>query len=108
MKLFHYHFVLKIDTKVGHIFFCHISIPVDTGHKLRIRKTFRRRPGRLLNILCTFSLRLESAGILVLRIPLDYLGLFSFVLYVEIHAFFVSNTLYKDHQAEIGKKSSKS
>ena len=30
---------------------------VDTGHKLNVDKTFRRRPGRLLNVLCTFNLR---------------------------------------------------
>ena len=30
--------------------------PVGTGRKLNVHKTFRRRPGRLLNILCTFSL----------------------------------------------------
>ena len=28
-----------------------ITSPVDTGHKLNVHKTFRRRPGRLLNIL---------------------------------------------------------
>ena len=31
--------------------------PVDTGRKLNEHKTFRRRPGRLLNILITFNLR---------------------------------------------------
>ena len=39
-----------------------ISNPVDTGRKLNAHKTFRRRPGRLLNVLCTFSLRPVSAG----------------------------------------------
>ena len=40
--------------------------PVDTGRKLNVRKTFRRhktfrrRPGRLLYVLCTFNLRLVS------------------------------------------------
>ena len=38
-------------------------IPVDRGRKLNVRKTFRRRPGRLLNVLCTFSLRPVSTGI---------------------------------------------
>ena len=33
------------------------SIPVDTGRKLNVRKTFRRRPGRLLNVLCAFNVR---------------------------------------------------
>ena len=36
--------------------------PVDTGRKLNVYKTFRRRPGRLLNVLCAFSLRPVSAG----------------------------------------------
>ena len=31
-------------------------MPVDTGRKLNVHKTFRRRPGRLLNVLCTFNL----------------------------------------------------
>ena len=30
--------------------------PVDTGRKLNVHKTFRRRPGRLMNALCTFNL----------------------------------------------------
>ena len=30
--------------------------PVDAGRKLNVHKTFRRRPGRLLNVLCTFKL----------------------------------------------------
>ena len=44
-----------------------LHIPVDTGRKLDVHKTFRRRPGRLLNLLCTFNLRPVSTGILVLR-----------------------------------------
>ena len=36
--------------------------PVDTGLKLNVHKTFRRRPGRLLNVLCTFNLRPVSRG----------------------------------------------
>ena len=31
--------------------------PVDTGHKLNVHKTFRRRLRRFLNVLCTFNLR---------------------------------------------------
>ena len=31
--------------------------PLDTGRKLNLHKTFRRRPGRLLNVLCTLNLR---------------------------------------------------
>ena len=29
---------------------------------LNVHKTFRRRPGRLLNVLCTFNLRPVSTG----------------------------------------------
>ena len=36
-------------------------IPVDTGRKLNVDKTFRRR---LLNVLCTFNLRPVSTGML--------------------------------------------
>ena len=39
------------------------NFPVDTGRKLNVHKTFRRRPGRLLNILCTFNLRTVSTGL---------------------------------------------
>ena len=39
-----------------------VHCPVDTGRKLNVHKTFRRRPGRLLNVLCTFKLRPVSAG----------------------------------------------
>ena len=35
---------------------------LDTGHKLNAHKTFRRRPGRLLNVLCAFILRPVSTG----------------------------------------------
>ena len=31
--------------------------PVDTGRKLNVHRTFRKRPGRLLNVLGEFSLR---------------------------------------------------
>ena len=36
--------------------------PVDTGHKLNVHRTFRKRPGRLLNVLYTFNLRPLSMG----------------------------------------------
>ena len=36
--------------------------PVGIGRKLNVRKTFRTRLGRLLNVLCTFSLRPVSTG----------------------------------------------
>ena len=41
--------------------FC-ITALVDTGRKLNVHKTFRRRPGRFLNVLCTFNLRPVSTG----------------------------------------------
>ena len=31
--------------------------PIDTGRKLNVQKTFRKRSGRLMNALCTFNLR---------------------------------------------------
>ena len=36
--------------------------PVDTERKLNVHMTFRRRPGRRLNVLCTFNLRPVSTG----------------------------------------------
>ena len=33
-----------------------MSYPLHTRRKLNVHKTFRRRPGRLLNFLCTFNL----------------------------------------------------
>ena len=35
---------------------------IDTGRKLNVHKTFIRRPGRVLNVLCTFNLRPVSTG----------------------------------------------
>ena len=37
-------------------------IPAHTGRKFNVAKTFRRRPGRFLNVLCTFDLRPVSTG----------------------------------------------
>ena len=36
--------------------------PVDTVRKLNVHKTFRGRPGHLLNVLCTFNLCPVSTG----------------------------------------------
>ena len=47
--------------KIAGLFEC-CYFPVDTGHKLNIHETFRRRPGRLLNDLFTFNLRPVSTG----------------------------------------------
>ena len=38
-------------------------LPGDTGRKLNVHKMSRRRPGRLLNVLCTFNLRPLSTGL---------------------------------------------
>ena len=38
------------------------AYPVDTGRKLNVHKTFRGRPERLLNVLCTFNLRPVFTG----------------------------------------------
>ena len=41
----------------------HFFFPIDTGRKLNVHKTLRRRPGCLLNVLCTFNLRPKSTGL---------------------------------------------
>ena len=41
----------------------HGFFPADTGCKLNVHKTFKRRSGRLLNVLCTFNLRPMSTGL---------------------------------------------
>ena len=40
------------------------SIPIDTGRKLNVHKTFSGRSGRVLNNLYTFNLRPVSTGML--------------------------------------------
>ena len=47
----------------------------DTGCKLNVHKAFRRRPGRLLNVLCTFSLRPVSRVDLWAKGPARFLNL---------------------------------
>ena len=44
------------------IFIVHFSCPVGTGRRSNVHKTFRRRPGRLLNVLCMFNLCLVLTG----------------------------------------------
>ena len=39
------------------------TIALDTGRKLNVHKIFRRCPGCLVNVLCTFNLRPVSRGI---------------------------------------------
>ena len=50
------------------------TILVDTGRKLNVHKTFRTRPERLLNVLCTFSLRPVSTVILKLNLKTPILS----------------------------------
>ena len=38
------------------------TYPADTGRKLNVHKTFKRRPRRLLNLLRTLNLRPVSTG----------------------------------------------
>ena len=53
---------LKVEiNKRGETFIWHLR--VDTECKLNVHKTFRRCPGRLLNILCTFNLHPVSTGL---------------------------------------------
>ena len=42
--------------------FFQVYNPADTGRKLNVHKTFRRRPRRLQNVLCTFNLRPLPTG----------------------------------------------
>ena len=57
------------------------SNPVDTGRKLKVHKTFRKRPGRPLNVLCTFNLRPVSTEKLFLSCGAELLNNFLGGLY---------------------------
>ena len=73
-SLFHnsfWHFLCLVlylprTNSIGHESFStallHIFHPVNTGRKLNLHKTFRRRPGSLLNVLCMFNLCPVSTG----------------------------------------------
>ena len=63
------HFEFQCQTLLG--LYQNTYIPVDTGRKLNVHKTFRRRPERLLNVLCTFNLRSVSIGILLFCVDLS-------------------------------------
>ena len=62
--------------------------PVETARKLNVHETLRRRPGRLLNVLCTFNLHPVSTGkvlqdtvnIKQLLIVIPFLGYQSFLV----------------------------
>ena len=44
------------------VVFVLIMTPADTGRKLNVHRTFRRRPRRFLKVLCRFNLRPVSTG----------------------------------------------
>ena len=46
-----------------------LTYALDTGRKLNTRKTFRRRPGHLLNVLCMFKIITVSRGSRVTTLP---------------------------------------
>ena len=51
----------SVKTQHAELFSCVIIcsvIPLYAGRKLNVHKTFKRRPGFILNVLCTFSLLL--------------------------------------------------
>ena len=62
------HYMKNLKTCNKKLFFMNWSwkpaivfhFPVDTGRKLNVHKMFRRFPGRLLNVICTFNLRSVS------------------------------------------------
>ena len=53
--------ILKLLSYSLHYRECYF--PIDTGRKLNVHKTCRRRPGRLRNVLCTLNLRPVSTGL---------------------------------------------
>ena len=63
--------ILLVSIFLGEVLFPHFPYyqgDVSTGHKVNAHKTFRRRPGRLLKVLCTFNLRPVSRGFVVLSL----------------------------------------
>ena len=58
LKSLHIYFNLSQNVSIS----LRHGFPVDTGRKLNVHKTFRRCPGRLLNVLCTFNLGPVSTG----------------------------------------------
>ena len=51
----------RVNSETG---YWYLLFPVDTGRKLNVHKTFKRRPEHLLNVLCSFNLRPVSTGLL--------------------------------------------
>ena len=73
-----------LATLISMMYTLQIFLLVDTGRKLNVHKTFRRRPGHLLNVLCTFSLRPVSTELI--RTNLKALAVFSclFICYFVV------------------------
>ena len=59
--------VLQLKLSIKRFIFVDFTCPIDTGCKLDVHKTFRRRPGRPLNVLCTFNLHSVSTGWLIVQ-----------------------------------------
>ena len=58
--------------------------PVDTGPKLNVHKTFRRRPGRLLSVLCTFNLCPASMRLGLLSLTPEVTAMAYFIVKMAI------------------------
>ena len=72
-----------------------ICAPADAGPKLNVHKTFRRCPGRLLNILCTLNLRPLS---MVLRGYVTKWSLKFFDTFKQGYKNVSKNYFYYDHR----------
>ena len=85
---------LKSDLFIVSMIFlkrCSALDPVDTGRKLNVNKTFRRRPGHFLNVLCTFNLRPVSTGAVVCCLFLRALFTYSTMIKKKCKASFSTN-----------------
>ena len=77
MPLQWYSAVILLDIKVKWEAVIHVRTNMDTGRKFNVHKTFRRYPGRLLNVLCTFNLRpVSTRSFLTIYVILPYCWLF--------------------------------
>ena len=59
VKIFHLFLAITLQKFVVFVL---IMTPADTGRKLNVHSTFRRRPRRFLKVLCRFNLRPVSIG----------------------------------------------
>ena len=88
---------------------------VDTGRKLNVHKTFRRCPGRLLNVLYTFNLRPVSAGLFIYHLFLLFLCFYfgrkivktPFVLILENYEMVSLKFLWPGHLKRIAQASNR-